>query len=218
MRFELTQPESRPWIAASGTPAASAADADQAAAVLRADVERWSRWGMGLLGFILAVAGAFCSAGLIAFGGLVDPIGVLAVVVAALAGVAGGFLLWALWRTGRRTVSAAVWWLRLPYASGVRARRAGGWLGARTVNFEPRVFARILSGTLALLLGIAGVASGIRDGSVGGTPLMVSALLVGVIALAAGFGQLGGVMRLVSGLSEADPLWTRIRSWLRPRR
>jgi hypothetical protein len=44
------------------------------------------------------------------------------------------------------------------------------------------------------------------------TSMTAAAAVVGVIALVAGVGQVGGVMHLVSGLSEADPLWVRIRS------
>lgn len=41
--------------------------------------------------------------------------------------------------------------------------------------------------------------------------LLVAATLWGVLGTACCIGQLGGVMRLVAGLGDADPIWSRIR-------
>jgi hypothetical protein len=37
-------------------------------------------------------------------------------------------------------------------------------------------------------------------------------VLWGVLGVACAVGQLGGVVRLVSGLGDADPVWNRIRA------
>jgi multisubunit Na+/H+ antiporter MnhC subunit len=216
MAFALIRPESRPLIDAARTQDARPMDADRAAAVLRTDFERWSRWGLGLLGFALAIGGAFVTAGMIEavrmLGGSLAPVDLAVIVTAVIVALAGLAVLVALWWSGRRILSAASWWHRLPYTTGGRQRRAGGWLRARTANFEPRVFVRLVSATLALLVAVGGIALFVRDLGAGVTSMTAASAAVGVIALAAGLGQVGGVMHLVSGLSEADPLWVRIRS------
>lgn len=216
MPFALILPASRPLIAEAGSDEARPVEADRAATALRADFERWSRWGLGILGFALAGGGAFVAAGLIGtvwiLGGTPTGVDLVAIVVSALVALAGIVLLVLLWWSGRRLLSAATWWLRLPYVRGGRQRRAGGWLQARTVNFEPRVFVRILSATLALLIAVGGIALFVRDLIDGATSMTAAAATIGVVAALAGLGQIGGVMRLVSGLSERDPLWVRLRS------
>lgn len=216
MPFALILPASRPLIAEAGSDDARPVEADRAAAALRADFERWSRWGLGILGFALAAGGAFVAVGLIEtvrmLGGTPAGSDLVAIVVAVVVALAGVALLVLLWWSGRRLLSAATWWMRLPYTRGGRQRRAGGWLQARTVNFEPRVFARIVTATLALLIAVGGIALFVRDLIEGPSELTVAAGVVGVIAALAGIGQIGGVMRIVSGLSERDPLWVRIRS------
>lgn len=216
MPFALILPASRPLIAEAGSDDARPVEADRAAAALRADFERWSRWGLGILGFALAAGGSFVAVGLIEtvrmLGG--TPVGsdLVTIVVAVIVTLAGVALLVLLWWSGRRLLSAATWWMRLPYTRGGRQRRAGGWLQARTVNFEPRVFVRIVTATLALLIAVGGIALFVRDLIEGSSELTAAAGVVGVIAALAGIGQIGGVMRIVSGLSERDPLWVRIRS------
>ncbi|GGM39417.1 hypothetical protein [Microbacterium saperdae] len=216
MAFALIRPESGPFLDAARSADARPVDADRAAAALRSDFERWSRWSLGMLGFVLAAGGAFVAVGLSEtvrmLGGVPQAVDLTVIVISAVIGVGGVALLTALWWSGRRLLSAISWWLRLPYAQGGRQRRAGGWLQARTVNFEPRVFVRIVSGTLALLLAVGGIALFIRDLNEQVTSMTAVSAAVGVIALAVGVGQIGGVMRLVSGVAEADPLWARIRA------
>lgn len=216
MVFALIRPESRPLIDAARTTDARPVDADRAAAALRTDFERWSRWTLGLASFVLAIGGAFVAAGMIEavrmLGGSPAPVDLVVIVVAVIVGLGGVGTLVTLWWSGRRILSAASWWLRLPYTTGGRQRRAGGWIRARTVNFEPRIFLRLVSAALALLLAVGGIALFVRDLTGGITSMTAAAAVVGVIALVAGIGQVGGVMHLVSGLSEADPLWLRIRS------
>lgn len=216
MAFALIRPESRPFLDAARSADARPVDADRAAAALRSDFERWSRWSLGVLGFVLAVGGLFVAVGLSEtvrmLGGVPQVVDLAAIVISALIGLGGIALLIALWWSGRRLLSAVSWWLRLPYVEGGRQRRAGGWLRARTVNFEPRVFVRIVSGTLALLLAVGGIALFVRDLTEQVTSMTAASATVGVIALAVGIGQIGGVMRLVSGVAEADPLWVRIRT------
>ena len=216
MPFALILPASRPLIAEAGSDDARPVEADRAAAALRADFERWSRWGLGILGFALAAGGAFVAVGLIEtvrmLGGTPAGIDLVAIVVALVVALAGVVLLVLLWWSGRRLLSAATWWMRLPYTRGGRQRRAGGWLQARTVNFEPRVFVRIVTATLALLIAVGGISLFVRDLIEGTTSMTAAAATVGIVGAVSGIGQIGGVMRIVSGLSERDPLWVRIRS------
>nr|WP_181062934.1 hypothetical protein [Pseudoclavibacter sp. RFBI5] len=207
---------SAPLVTAAESDEGSPADADRAAAELRRDFERWSRWGLGVLAFVLASVGSFVAVGLVGtvamLGGAVAGVDLIATVVAALVGVAGIVLLLRLWWTGRRLVVAAAWWLRLPYLRAGRQRRPGGWVQARTINFEPRIFARLATATLALLFSVAGVALVVRDLGAGLTSFTAATAMVAVISGLSGLGQVGGVARLVSGVSELDPLWVRVRS------
>lgn len=214
--MRLIQTASRPLIDAMREAATSSANSDGAAEQLRADLERWSRWALGIAAYLLSVTGGFVGFGMIeairALGGTPQPVDVVVVLGAVVLFLSGTITLAALWWTGRRLGTAAARWLRSPYSSGGRQRRAGGWLAARTVNFEPRIFARIITGTIAILVGLAGLALLIRDLSAGTTALTGAAAAVAVISLASGIGQLGGVLRLVAALGNADPLWWRIRS------
>jgi hypothetical protein len=84
---------------------------------------------------------------------------------------------------------------------------------ARTTNFDPPLFARLTTATLAFLLAIGGVALALRDVAAGSSVgLSAAAGLVGTIALVCALGQVGGVVRIVSGVSEGDPIWHRVRS------
>lgn len=216
MSFSLIRPASRPYIAEAGSDDARLVDADRIAATLRADFERWSRWGLGIVGFVLTTAGAFVAVGLVEtvrmLGGTPAGVDLVMIVGSSLVALAGIVLLAMLWWTGRRLLAASTWWIRLSYTRGGRRRRAGGWLQARTVNFEPRVFARIVTATLALLIAVGGIALFIRDLNEGVTSMTAAAAVIGAVGVFSGLGQTGGVMRLVSGLSEGDPLWVRIRS------
>ncbi len=137
----------------------------------------------------------------------------LAICLVATAAALGGIeLLIRLWWTGRRLVTAAAWWLRLPYENGGRSRRHGGWLHARTINFEPPIFARLVTATLSCLIAIGTAALVVRDLNVGITSLTAAAAVVAVISGLSRLGQAGGVMRLVAGVSEGDPLRERVRS------
>ncbi|WP_430593243.1 hypothetical protein [Humidisolicoccus flavus] len=216
MAFALILPSSRDAIRASGGDAAKPAEADAAASQLRRDYERLTRWWLGFAAFFMATIGAFVAIGtaneMVRLGGPVATVDLLVVVLAGLISLAGIAILVMLWRSGRVVLDAAVWWLRLPYRQGWRQRNAAGWVGARTVHYELRVFVRITTATLATLIGIGGVSLFVRDLLNGLEIMSFSALAIGLIGLASGFGQFGGVFRLTSGMSEADPLWVRIRS------
>lgn len=90
---------------------------------------------------------------------------------------------------------------------GTRGAHAhAGWVQVRTAKLEPRVFARIATGSGALLPGVCGCSLFGRDAaSAGLTGPSWGVLGAGLIGLAAGCGQLGGVLRTVSGLAEATP-------------
>ena len=193
--------------------------ADATVAVLRADYERWSRWLMGLVAYVLAVAGAFLAVGMIVTmvrpGMRVAVSDVVIVIIALAIAGTGVWMLVRLWLSGRQLTRAAAAWMRLPYLRGARARSTRGWVHARTTNFEPRIFVRLVTVSLALLMAVSGIALFFRGVVEGYDVMSVAALVVGLISLASGLGQAGGVIRLVSGMSEADPLWVRLRSQFR---
>ncbi|GAA2177651.1 hypothetical protein GCM10009847_04440 [Leucobacter tardus] len=215
MPFAFIRSTSRPYLAAAESAEAAPANSAHAIDVLRADFERWSRWALGLLGFTLAISGSFVAIGVAEtarlMGGPLMGIDLVATMIAAGVALTGIAVLAMLWWSGRRLASAATWWMRFSYAQGQLPRRALGWLHARTVNFEPRILLRLVTGTLALLLAIGGIALAIRDFGTAATPYSSAAAIVGVISAVSGVGQLGGVLRIVSGAAEQDPLWARIR-------
>jgi hypothetical protein len=218
MAFAFVLPSSRPWIGDAAT-GEDAAEATRIAVLLRKDYERWSRWTLGLGAFAAAALGVFVTGGMLdaiaALGGAMTAIDVVVVVIAVAVALAGIVILVRLWRTGRQLTGAAAAWLRVPYRSGAARRRAGGWVLARTVNFDPPIFARLTTATLAFLLAIAGIALLVRDVAGGAFgALSATSAVIGLLALVCAIGQTGGVIRIVSGVSEGDPLWTRIRSAL----
>jgi hypothetical protein len=216
MAFALIRPESRLYLGTPQESDARTSDSQRAAVALRADYERWSRWLLGLLAFLLAAGGTFVAVGLTEtvrmLGGVPHAVDLIAIAISAAIGVAGIAVLIALWSSGRQLLNAASSWIRLPSVRSGARRGVGGWVQARAVNLEPRVLARLISGTLALLLAIGGAALVVRDLTGQFTSMTLASAVVSLVALIAGVGQIGGVMRLVSALAEADPLWVRIRS------
>jgi len=205
-------PTSAMWLARDPREA-SPDEADRAVAALRSDYERWSRWAWGLVAFPGLLLGVTIVLGVTAEAislRRIAPIDL--VLLSPFVGMTAGcgFVLVRLHLTGRRLASGASAWLRRPgrYRGGHSGR---DWLQARTVNLEPPVLARLVTATLALLLGIAGTSVFLRDVALGLQAFSWSALGIGVVGLAAGAGQAGGVFRLVSGLAEHDPIWARIR-------
>ena len=222
MAFTLIRPESRPWIGGATADDVTAAEADRIALLLRGDYERWSRWAFGLVAFAVTALGVFVAVGMVdAIVQLAGPPAlvdlVVTVVAVILAGVAAVGLV-RLWLTGRALTTSAVTWLRAPFRAGSRQRRPGGWVQARTVYLEPRNLVRLLTSSLAFLTAIFGVAAAVRDLAAGDfSGMSAAAGLIGLIALACGIGQTGGVLRIGSGIAEGDPLWHRIRSGFAPR-
>lgn len=190
--------------------------ASTAAAALRGDYERWSRWWVGLGSYLLAAVGAFILLGLTAeiIAASVAPgfVDVAVLILAAAAAIFGCIMLVQLWLSGRRLITATARWIRLPYRSGAQPRRGGGWIAARTVNFEPRVFIRIVSASLALLAAVFGIALLGRGIAEGVDAFALGFGVLGVISLLSGIGQAGGVMRLVAAMGEGDPVWARLRA------
>lgn len=223
MAFAFIEAESRSFITANeqrDLATAETAESDRAAAALRADYERWSRWALGVIGFAAAAGGMFFAGGLVSTVvamGVVTPDTVVVIAISAGVALAGAALLVALWRSGRALTRAASFWLRVPYLADQRAPRAAGGVQARTVNLEPRILVRLITATLALLVAAGGIAVFVRDLGAGVSIFTVPVLLVGVCGALSGIGQIGGVMRIVNGLSAGDPLWSRLTRSARAR-
>lgn len=207
---------SREWVEAAESATGNSTDAVWASQLLRDDLMRWSRWWLGLGTFV----GAFVTAGLAGSLGMtlvVDPpeqtsavlmmVGVL--VVTAVALVFCTVVLWRLHRSGRRLARALRWWLA-QRADAVPDQGFAGWVAPRAALFAPAVFLRVLTATFSGLIGIFGF-SMIGYSATEATVLLATLVLWGMLGVACTVGQLGGVVRLVSGLGDADPVWSRIR-------
>lgn len=222
MAFTLIRPDSRPWIGGATADDVTVAEADRVALLLRGDYERWSRWAFGLACFVATALGGFVAVGMVdaiaQLGGPPSLVDLVVTGVAVILAGAAGVGLARLWLTGRALTTSAASWLRAPFRLGSRQRRPGGWVQARTVYLEPRNLVRLLTSSLAFLTAIFGTAAAVRDlvaADISG--LSVAAGMIGLIALACGLGQAGGVLRIGSGVAERDPIWHRIRSPFAPR-
>jgi hypothetical protein len=206
----------REWVEAAEKEAGQAADAVWASQLLSDDLMRWSRWWLGLGAFVVAfVAGGLAGAlgtTLVVdrpaeAGAVAGMSGVLVVTAAALAGCT--VVLWRLHRSGRRLARALRWWLALR-ADAVPDQGFAGWVAPRAVLMKPAVFVRVLTATISGLIGIFGFSS-IGYAASDATVLLVALVLWGVLGVACTVGQMGGVVRLVNGLGDADPVWSRLR-------
>ncbi|GGR50639.1 hypothetical protein J2S40_000399 [Nocardioides luteus] len=215
MAFWITS-RSQEWVAAAEADDGHFTDAVWASELLKEDLLRWSRWWLGLAAFVLAFA-AVPFAGLLPMMLIVEaPSGggevlmVLAVTaIAVLVLAAAAVVLWLLHRSGRRLARSLRWWLAVR-AGGSPAQGVAGWLAPRAVLFEAEVFVRVLTASLAGLVGIFGLS--LIGFSIAQNPTMiVASALWGVLGTACCIGQTGGVMRLVAGLGDADPVWNRMR-------
>ncbi|GGU14631.1 hypothetical protein [Nocardioides albus] len=214
MAFWITD-KAQEWVEAAETESGHSTDAVWASKLLSDDLMRGSRWWLGLAAFVLAfvAAGAAGSVGMMLL--IEPPIGgdviaaVLVMLLAIVVLVAAVGMLWQLHRSGRRLAHSLRWWLALR-ADAVPNQGFAGWVGPRAALFNPSVFVRVLTATLAGLVGIFGfsmIGYALTENAV----LLISAALWGVLGTACLFGQLGGVMKLVAGLGDADPMWSRIR-------
>lgn len=214
-KFWIT-PEAEEWVAAAESETGHSSDAVWASQLLSEDLMRWSRWWLGLGTFFLAFV-ATGTAGSLAMGlimqrpgsagAVVAVIGIVsvAVVTSAICAV----ILWRLHRSGRRLARSLRWWLALR-AGAVPNQGFAGWIAPRAVLFKPVVFVRVLTATLSGLVGIFGLSTIWYALSQEMTALL-AVVLWGLLGAACCVGQLGGVMRLVAGLADADPLWSTMR-------
>lgn len=214
MAFWITD-KAREWVDAAETESGHSTDAVWASKLLGDDLMRWSRWWLGLAVFVLAfvAAGVVGSVGMML---LIEPPGggdtIMAVIVLVLTIVmlvAAVGMLWQLHRSGRRLARSLRWWLALR-AGAVPNQGFVGWVAPRAALFNPSVFVRVLTGTLAGLVGIFGF-SMIGYALTENVVLLISAALWGVLGVACCIGQFGGVIRLIAGLGDADPVWSRVR-------
>ncbi|NIK59439.1 hypothetical protein [Kribbella shirazensis] len=207
--------KSQEWVEAAESETGHSTDAVWASELLRDDLMRWSRWWLGLAAFV----GAFTAAGTAGslgmallvdgpgdMGSVIAVAGILVVAVVTLAICA--VVLWRLHRSGRRLARALRWWLGL--RAGMVPRGFAGWIAPRAVLFSPVVFLRVLTATLSGLIGIFGL-SMIGYSVTEEAVLLLASTLWGLLGTASCVGQLGGVMRIVAGLADADPLWGRMR-------
>ncbi|TCC17905.1 hypothetical protein [Kribbella sindirgiensis] len=207
--------KSAEWVAGAESETGQSSDAVWASQLLSDDLMRWSRWWLGLGAFVVAffAAGTAGTLGMLLVldgsddeGPVVVVVGILVVAVATLAGC--GVVLWRLHRSGRRLARALRWWLGLR-AVAVPSRGFAGWLAPRAVLFKPVVFVRVLTATLSGLIGIFGL-SMIGYSLTQEAMLLLASILWGLLGTACCVGQLGGVMRLVCGLADDDPLWSTV--------
>ena len=212
----LIQPSSAPLIEGSRTGSGSTGEADAAANELYADYARWGRLGWGVLAYLMVVLGLVC------LGVILDLVDVIqrvdeAVVFAAVgiggAGLAaaGGIMLHRLWRSGRALSRAIAWWLRLPYRLGERQRHFSGYAAPRVAIYKPPLLVRIVLSALTFLVGVMGVSTLAFPGRSEMPATTVIFVVLGVLSLLCAGGQMSGVMRIISGVGEQDPLWGRIR-------
>ena len=208
--------EAQEWVEAAESDAGHPTDAVSASQVLSDDLMRWSRWWLGLGTFVVAflAAGTAGSLGMALLvdgpgdtGSVVTVVGVLVVAVVTLAICA--VVLWRLYRSGRRLARALRWWLA-HRAGAVPSRGFAGWIAPRAALVNPVVSLRVLTATLSGLIGIFGL-SMIGYSVTEEAVLLIASMLWGLLGTACCLGQFGGVMRLVSGLADTDPLWGRIR-------
>ena len=214
MTFHFIQPESRPFLT---TPPAEATPRPpgNARRQLDRDYRRWTRLLVGCVGLVLAAFGAVAVIGIPFSGVRLTALDITMTIVGAVVGGLGIWMLVRLHRSGRALLKALAWWTAEPYRTGTARPSGSGWVGARTVNFEPPIFARIATSSLLGLFGLLAVATVAYPTPPGAANLTPAAVSVGIVLLATAIGQLGGVMRLVSGLAVADPLWVRIRNAFR---
>ncbi|PRI12144.1 hypothetical protein [Leucobacter massiliensis] len=212
MGFTFILPSSRRLLTSGIRDRRSEGTAAARADAFRRDYERWSRWGLGLAAFLVTIPAGFVATGLagaIEAAGSSDPIDIVVVGAAALLCIAGGATLFALWRSGRLLARAACEELRAIYSEGWRSPSPWGWAQVRLLNGEPRIFVRLVTGTLALMLAVGGFAVAARDLAAGETMFTLPSLLVALCSACSGLGQLGGVMRIVRGMSAGDPIAAR---------
>ncbi|MBY6061590.1 hypothetical protein [Microbacterium esteraromaticum] len=215
MSFRFILPESRPHLT---TPAGegNARPAGDPRRQLRRDYERLSRILVGALALlVLAPFGLVATLGVPLMPGRMMAIDIVMAVIGAVALAAALWLLVKLHRSGRRILIALSWWSREPHLSGAATRAAGGWVRARTVNFEPRIFTRIVAASLIGLLGIFGLSAIAFPGSADNPAFAAVMISWGAVCVLTAAGQMGGVMHLISGIAEQDPLWVRIRGAFR---
>lgn len=183
--------------------------------VLGDDYRRWSRLLVGLLGLALALFGVLATVMIPASGARLMPSDVILAAIGVPVGLSGLGVLVALHVSGRRLLRALGWWTRERFRNGSARPTAGGWVTARTVNFEPPVLARIAASGLTGLAAILAL-SVVAYPTPAGSPNLVPGFLVaGVLLAAVAVCLMSGVMRLVNAAAEADPLWTRIRGAFR---
>lgn len=207
---------SRQWVDAAESATVHRTDITEASELLSNDLMRWSRWWLGLGAFSLGVV-ASAAAGSVGMMLLIDApsgnagmlVAVVVLTVAIAAVVTVTFLLWCLHRSGLRLARALRWWLT--QGSGAIPKQAySGWIAPRAALFDPAVLVRVLTSTLSGLVGVFGFslfAHSLAEDPV----LLITSMLWGLLGTACCVGQMGGVIRLVNGLAEADPLWSSIR-------
>ena len=170
---------------------------------------------MGTVGLMLALFGVLAVIGIPLSGARLMVVDIVTAVIGAALGAVGIWILVRLHRSGRALLTALAWWTAEPYRSGAAGRTAAGWVRARAVNFEPPVFTRIVTSALLGLFGILALTTILYPTVAGEANPVPGFVATGALLLTVAIGQLGGVMHLVSGVAEGDPLWMRLRNVFR---
>ncbi|UJP10356.1 hypothetical protein L2X99_01180 [Microbacterium sp. KUDC0406] len=215
MAFHLIQNSSRALLSPAAADVAAVAPAQRAVEILGPDYLRWSRLGMGALGFVGALVGASGP------GAIVDAVasgqppvvvafaaimGVLLIAVLALS----VWLLVSLAVSGSRLVRSLASWLGGPYRSGQLAASWSGWLHTRLLLFRLPVFTRIAAASCAALFAVYAVYAFISSLAVPSANAVVYACWAAV-AIATSVCLFSGSIRLISGRAEADRVWRSVR-------
>lgn len=220
MAFRLIRDDSRRYLDPTPEATGGRAEAQRAVEILGADYLRWSRVGLGLLGFVGTVIGAS------GFGLIADAIaGGHPAVITAFAATMGTALLavlaaslWLLIRlatSGSRLVRALAAWLAGPYRSGQLASSWAGWLHTRLLLFRPGVFVRIAAASCAALFGAYATYAFLSTFAAPSPALLAPGLLMygcwAATAFTVSVVLFAGSIRLVNGRAQADRVWRSVR-------
>lgn len=215
MAFHLIQDTSRALLSPTEAEVAGVDAAQRAVDALGPDYLRWSRLGMGVLGFVGALIGASGPGMIVDAIASGQPPVVLgfAVIMGLLLTAVLGLSVWllvALAVSGSKLVRSLATWLSGPYRSGRLAPSWSGWLHTRLLLFRLPVFTRIAAASCLAIFAIYAVYAVVMSipEDAGGA---VQYACWAAFAIATCVCLFSGSIRLVNGRAEADRVWRSVR-------